>query len=78
MRRGDEHPRPVDLGVAPDAKAQDQAYVDLASELVSAIREDRPAVPSFDEGLRAQLVLDALVEAAAERRWVGIPSLERS
>ena len=35
-------------------------------------------MPSFDEGLRAQLVLDALVEAAAERRWVEIPSLERS
>jgi predicted dehydrogenase len=78
MRRGDQHPREVDLGLPPDAKAQDQAYVDLVAELVSAIREERPAVPSFDEGLRAQLVLDALVEAAAERRWVEIPSLERS
>jgi predicted dehydrogenase len=77
MRCGDEHPQVVDLGLPPDAKAQDQAYIDLASELVSAIREDRPAVPSFDEGLRSQLVLDALVEAAAERRWVEIPSLQK-
>lgn len=75
MRRGEEHPQPVDIGVAPEARAQDAAYVDLVAELVHAIREDRPAVPSFEQGLRAQLVLDALVEAAAERRWVEIPSV---
>jgi predicted dehydrogenase len=74
MCRGETSPQPVDLGVADGAKAQDQAYVDLVDELVRAIREDRPAVPSFDEGLRAQLVLDALVAAAAERRWVEIPA----
>src|SRR5205085_2462531 len=78
MRRGEHAPQPVELGVAPDARVQDEAYVALAAELVAAIREDRPAVPSFDHGLRAQLVLDALVEAAAERRWVEIPSLQRT
>ena len=46
---------------------------DLAWEFVSAIVEKRPAVPSFYDGLRAQLVADAVLKSYHERRWVDLP-----
>ncbi|HXF64337.1 MAG TPA: Gfo/Idh/MocA family oxidoreductase, partial [Caldilineaceae bacterium] len=46
---------------------------DQAWEFISAIREGREAVPSFYHGMRAQAVADAILQAAAERRWVEVP-----
>ncbi|HEY4309101.1 MAG TPA: Gfo/Idh/MocA family oxidoreductase [Pirellulales bacterium] len=46
---------------------------DLAWEFVSAIVEKRAAVPSFYDGLRAQMVADAVLESYRERRWVDLP-----
>ena len=43
---------------------------DLVWEFVSAIVEKRPAVPSFLDGLQAQIVADAVLESYRERRWV--------
>jgi len=45
---------------------------DQAWEFVGAVRQNRPCVPSFAHGARAQLVADAVLEAAASRRWVEI------
>jgi predicted dehydrogenase len=45
---------------------------DLVWEFVSAICEGRQAVPSFYDGLRAQIVADAVLESHARRRWVAI------
>ena len=45
---------------------------DLVWEFVSAIVEGRQAVPSFFDGLKAQMVADAVLESHAERRWVEI------
>ena len=45
---------------------------DLMWEFVSAIVEDRQAVPNFLDGLRAQTVADAVIESYNERRWVEI------
>jgi predicted dehydrogenase len=42
-------------------------------EFISAIAERRPAVPSFYDGLNAQLVADAVLESHAERRWIDTP-----
>jgi predicted dehydrogenase len=50
---------------------------DLVWELVSAIVEKRDAVPSFHDGLRAQVVADACLASHAERRWVEIPEEPR-
>ena len=36
-------------------------------EFISAIVEGRPAVPSFHDGLNAQLVADAVLESHARR-----------
>ena len=46
---------------------------DLAWEFVSAIVEQRAAVPSFYDGLRAQTVADSVLQSHAERRWLTIP-----
>lgn len=50
---------------------------DLMWEFVSAIVEGRDAVPSFYDGLNAQLVADAVLRSYAERRWIETPKAAR-
>lgn len=50
---------------------------DLMWEFVSAIVAGRDAVPSFYDGLRAQVVADAVLQSHAERRWVELPDEPR-
>jgi predicted dehydrogenase len=45
---------------------------DLVWEFVSAIVQERPAVPGFLEGLRAQVIADAVLESHRSRRWVDV------
>ena len=46
---------------------------DLVWEFISAIVEGRPAVPSFHDGLNAQIVADAVLESHEKRTWVETP-----
>jgi len=50
------------------------SFVALMQELCGAIAEGRPlsAGATFDDGLRNQLVLDAVKRSHAERRWIDI------
>lgn len=50
---------------------------DQSVEWISAIREGRPATPSFYDGARCQAVIDAILESSESRRWVDVPRLER-
>lgn len=50
---------------------------DLMYEFVSAIVEGRAAEPSFYDGLRAQLVADAVLESHQRRTWIEIPDEPR-
>jgi predicted dehydrogenase len=50
---------------------------DLMWELISAITGGRPAVPSFYDGLNAQIVADAVLKSHAERTWIDTPLAER-
>jgi predicted dehydrogenase len=43
---------------------------DQTWEFVDAIRNQRPCVPSFHDGARAQGVMDAVVKSAETRQWV--------
>ena len=61
---------PRDLAQGPPATV---FRYDLVWEFVSAIVEKRPAVPSFHDGLNAQLVADAVLESHARRAWVDTP-----
>jgi predicted dehydrogenase len=45
---------------------------DLMWEFISAICERRDAVPSFYDGLRAQIIADAVLQSHAERKWVDL------
>ena len=45
---------------------------DLMWEFVSAIVERREAVPSFLDGLHAQIVADSVLQSHAERRWIDV------
>src|SRR3954464_190757 len=46
---------------------------DLVWEFISAIVEQRPAVPSHLDGLNAQIIADAVLESYAARTWVATP-----
>jgi predicted dehydrogenase len=50
---------------------------DLVWEFISAIAEGRPAVPSFVDGLNAQIVADAVLESFARRCWIDTPMAGR-
>lgn len=42
-------------------------------EFIDAILNQRPCVPSFLDGARAQAVIDVTVQSANEKRWVEVP-----
>jgi predicted dehydrogenase len=50
---------------------------DLAWEFISAIVERRDAVPSFYDGLNAQIVADSVLESYARKSWVDTPIAQR-
>jgi len=50
---------------------------DLMWEFVSAICEGRDAIPSFYDGLNAQIVADAVLQSQQRRSWVEIPEEPR-
>jgi predicted dehydrogenase len=43
---------------------------DQAFEFVDAIRNQRPCVPSFHDGVRTQAVIDAAVQSTVDKAWV--------
>ena len=45
---------------------------DQSVEFIQAVREERACAPSFAEGYAAQVVMDAALLSADERRWVEI------
>jgi predicted dehydrogenase len=46
---------------------------DQAWEFIDAIRNDRPCVPSFHDGVRMQAVIDAALHSAETRQWIDVP-----
>ena len=45
-------------------------FAQLSRRFVNGIRTKQPVTPSFFEGMKSQEVIDALVQSAAENRWV--------
>jgi len=48
---------------------------DQVWEFVDAIRNQRPCIPSFHDGARAQAVMDAALESAETRQWMELRQL---
>jgi len=47
-------------------------FAQLAQRFIQGVRTGQPVTPSFFEGVKSQEVLDAVVQSAAEQRWVEI------
>lgn len=45
---------------------------DQAFEFIDAIRNQRPCVPSFHDGVRTQAVIDAAVQSTQDKAWVDL------
>jgi predicted dehydrogenase len=61
--------------VVPEPTTEDgriAPFAELARELVAALREARPAVPSFREGARAQRLAEAVRQSGASHTWLAI------
>ena len=72
------HELRVHEGSPRDPSDGDPATVfryDLVWEFVSAIVEERQAVPSFYDGLMAQVVADAVLQSHQERRWIEVSAV---
>lgn len=70
----DEFLKPNDSPRDPNSGEPGTVFrYDLVWEFVSAITEKRPAVPCFYDGLRAQIVADAVLESQQKRSWIEIP-----
>jgi predicted dehydrogenase len=46
----------------------------LVRRFVAEVRGEPAEGPTFLDGYRAQLALDALATSVAERRWVSVPA----
>ena len=46
--------------------------------LMNAIAQNRPMPPNFDDGLKCQLVLDAVMQASSSDRWVRVKQMTKS
>lgn len=66
------HPYMKQWWVPGCAIGYEHTFGNQAADLVSAVAENRPMTPDFDDGLRCQLVLDAVLEACATDRWVNV------
>ena len=56
----------------PQGNPADVFRYDLIWEFCSAITEDREAIPSFDHGLNAQLIADAVLESNTSGSWIDV------
>jgi predicted dehydrogenase len=46
----------------------------LVARMLEAIRTGAPPAPSLTDGLQAQVVLDAVLESVAQRKWIDVPA----
>jgi predicted dehydrogenase len=53
----------------------EHTFGNQAADFMNAIAQNKPMQPNFDDGLKCQLVLDAVVEASGSDRWVRLKQL---
>jgi predicted dehydrogenase len=81
MRRGDSNPVRVEIPERVKGEFTDMPdyytpvranFTRMMREFVNAIREDRPAVPNFHDGVRVQRVMDAVIESGQSKAWTAV------
>jgi len=66
-------PAPASVGEGDGMEVIGKATIaPLVARLLDAIRTGAPVSPSFEDGVRAQEVLDAVAEAVARRAWMAL------
>lgn len=50
----------------------------MAAEFIAAVREDRPVSPNFNDGLRVQEVIDAVLRSEELSGWATLPAEPKS
>ena len=72
------HPYMKHWWVPGCAIGYEHTFGNQAADLMNAIAQNKPMQPDFNDGLRCQLVLDAVMEAAASDRWVRVKKMTKS
>jgi len=72
------HPYMKQWWVPGCAIGYEHTFGNQAADLMSAIAQNKPMRPNFDDGLKCQLVLDAVMEASSSDRWVRVKQMTKS
>jgi len=70
------HPYMKHWWVPGCAIGYEHTFGNQAADLIQAVADDRPMKPDFDDGLRCQLVLDAVLKSCDSQRWVDVETME--
>ena len=52
-----------------------ECFVNEIKEMVDAIAENRQPSPNFEDGVKCQAVLEAVVQASKDKTWVNVPKV---
>lgn len=66
------HPYMGNWWVPGCAIGYEHTFGNAAADLFRALTEGRPVEPDFEDGLKCQLVLDAVLEASRKQTWVRV------
>ncbi|HXI43207.1 MAG TPA: Gfo/Idh/MocA family oxidoreductase [Bryobacteraceae bacterium] len=72
------HPYMKQWWVPGCAIGYEHTFGNQAADLINAIAQNKPMRPNFDDGLKCQLVLDAVMEASSSDRWVRVKQMTKS
>ncbi|HET7615419.1 MAG TPA: Gfo/Idh/MocA family oxidoreductase [Bacillales bacterium] len=68
----EEHPYAGAYWPAGHIIGYEHTFINLINELLKGIEDGRSPSPNFEDGLRNQIVLDAVERSASERKWVEV------
>lgn len=72
------HPYMKHWWVPGCAIGYEHTFANQAADLMQAVAAGEPMQPDFEDGLKCQLVLDAVLESFSSDRWVKVRPLTRS
>jgi predicted dehydrogenase len=72
------HPYMKHWWVPGCAIGYEHTFGNQAADLINAVAGNKPMQPNFDDGLKCQLVLDAVMEACSSDRWVNVKPMSKS
>ena len=71
-----EHPYMQAWWPAGHIVGYEHSFINEIYDLIQALANNKPITPTFEDGLRCQEVLDAVLKSAEERRWVKISEVK--